>query len=507
MTPSCTMRHALSDPRLLGKALVGPSWTAWKILLMAACGEALTDAERIIFKKFTGRDHEPGTLVEVLAIIAGRRAGKDRAISILIAYLTGLVSWDDVKAPGETLVALLLAPDQRQARISQSYIAAVFEGSAVLKQSIASHAGDALLLTNGISIEVRAASARRLRGPTYLLVALTEIAHFVDDGINSADIILDAVTPGLSTTRGPLLMFSSPWSKRGALYDTFKRDYGPAGDPQTLVIQAASRDLNPTLSKSVVDKALAKNREMARSEYLGLWQEGLSTFLTAAQLNPCIAEDRFEIGPDSKSKFFATADPSSGTGSSFTLAIARKNGDEVELCVLRERRAPFSPDAVVEEYAQLLARYGVTEIHGDKWGLGFHTDAWKRHGITYKAADKSTSDSYGDFAPLVASKRVTLLNHDRLIAQLLSLESRTGTSGRTLVGPPPKTLDDLACVCAAACVRASAASSYLPYEAWVSDDDERLGPGEYRDEAGDLWVSFNRPNPVLNAMLYRHRFG
>ena len=44
-----TMRAALEDPELLGTVLAGDSWRAWRILLIAAMGEALTDDERMIF--------------------------------------------------------------------------------------------------------------------------------------------------------------------------------------------------------------------------------------------------------------------------------------------------------------------------------------------------------------------------------------------------------------------------------------------------------------------------
>ena len=40
MTPFVTMRRALSDRHLLGAALGGDSWLTWRILLIAAMGEA-----------------------------------------------------------------------------------------------------------------------------------------------------------------------------------------------------------------------------------------------------------------------------------------------------------------------------------------------------------------------------------------------------------------------------------------------------------------------------------
>src|SRR5579859_3346327 len=96
-----SLREALSDPALLGSVLSGDSWRAWKILLIAAMGESLTSDERIVFKQFTGRDHEPGQRVEELAIVAGRRGGKSRAISVLATYLSGLCQHPAL-VPGET---------------------------------------------------------------------------------------------------------------------------------------------------------------------------------------------------------------------------------------------------------------------------------------------------------------------------------------------------------------------------------------------------------------------
>ena len=63
-----TMREALRDRHLLGDALPGDSWSAWRTLLIAAAGEPLTDAERVTFKTLTGRDREPGAMIETLLV-------------------------------------------------------------------------------------------------------------------------------------------------------------------------------------------------------------------------------------------------------------------------------------------------------------------------------------------------------------------------------------------------------------------------------------------------------
>ena len=49
---------------------------------------------------------------------------------------------------------------------------------------------------------------------------------------------------------GPLIMISSPYAKRGALYDTFRRHYGEQGHERIVVVKAPSKTMNPILSGS-----------------------------------------------------------------------------------------------------------------------------------------------------------------------------------------------------------------------------------------------------------------
>src|SRR6266481_2924196 len=158
MIPRFTMRQALQDKVLLGATLAGSSWEAWRVLLIAAMGEPLTRSERKLFARFTGREREPHQRIEEAAFIIGRRGGKDRAASVLATYIAGLCDHSDVLAPGERGVVLCIAPDQRQARISLDYAAAAFAATPILAQLIANRTTDALELTNGITLEVRAAS-------------------------------------------------------------------------------------------------------------------------------------------------------------------------------------------------------------------------------------------------------------------------------------------------------------------------------------------------------------
>ena len=227
------MRVALSDPDLFGTVLAGDFWASWRILLIAAMGEPLTVEERVVYESLTGRPSEPLQRVECFVGVVGRRGGKSRAMSVLAAFLAALCDHHDKVVPGERPLVLCLAQNQKQAGVTFSYIGAVFEAVPALAKMVVNRTADSLTLSNGVSIEVRPASFRGLRGVTALAVLADETAFwYSDETSRNADTeIMNAVRPSLATTGGPLIMISSPYAKRGETWELYKRHYGPQGDP------------------------------------------------------------------------------------------------------------------------------------------------------------------------------------------------------------------------------------------------------------------------------------
>jgi hypothetical protein len=126
-----------------------------------------------------------------------------------------------------------------------------------------------------------------------------------------------------------------------------------------------------------------------------------------------------------------------------TLAIAHREGDRAILDALRETKPPFSPDAVVKEFCDLLKSYGLRSVQGDRYGGTWPASRFQAHGIHYIVAEKTKSEIYLDTLPLLNSHRIELLEHPRLTAQLLNLERRTRSGGKDLVDHAPNAHDDL----------------------------------------------------------------
>lgn len=451
MKPLVTMRRALEDEFLFGAVLGGESWAPWRVLLVAALGEELNREERRIFTALTKRPREPHQLVECFVGICGRRGGKSRAAAVLAVFIAALCDHNDKFVPGERPLVLCIAQNVRQAAIVFGYIVGILEAVPALAGMIQSKTADSLTLSNGVSVEVRPASFRGLRGITALAVLCDESCFwYSDDTSANADAeILAAVRPSLATTGGPLVLISSPYSKRGETYELWRRHFGEQGDPLILVAQGASRDFNPSLPQKIVDRALEADPESASAEYLGLWRSDIASFVDRAVVDACVIAGRHELPRVSNTNYRAFVDAAGGSGGdSMTVAVAhRERVGERDIAVLdlvREIRPPFSPDVVTAEFAGIIRGYGISRATADRWGGDWVGESFAKYGVRVEQSAKPKSDIYRELLAPLNSGRVELLDHPRLVAQLCGLERRTARSGRDSIDHAQGQHDDIA---------------------------------------------------------------
>ena len=143
----------------------------------------------------------------------------------------------------------------------------------------------------------------------------------------------------------------------------------------------------------------------------------------------------------------AFVDPSGGSEDAMTLAIAHKTtrpDERVIVDAVREVRPPFSPSAVVDDFAALLKSYRVSKVVGDHYGGEFVKEPFRRHGISYEVCKQPKSDLFRDMLPLLNAGHITLPRHDRLIAQIVGLERRVSRAGRDSIDHAPGAHDDIA---------------------------------------------------------------
>jgi hypothetical protein len=105
--------------------------------------------------------------------------------------------------------------------------------------------------------------------------------------------------PGLATTNGLFAIISSPYA--GVVWDGWRRHYGSASDPLILVAHCTSRTFNPSLSQSVLDRALDRDAApasaSASAEYLAQFRTDVESFISREVVEACVAVGVRERAP------------------------------------------------------------------------------------------------------------------------------------------------------------------------------------------------------------------
>jgi hypothetical protein len=454
-----TPAAAIEDPNLLGNGFAGPSWNRWRSILKAAWGEPLTATERAMFAAVSGNREAPTRPVKELWCIVGRRGGKD-SVAAAIAVTFAMSDYRQYMRPGELASIVLLAVDRAQAHLVLRYIRAYFHDNAMLSELVVNETNDGIILDSGIEIIVTANSFRSIRGRTVLCAIMDEVSMWRSEESATPDIeIYNALRPSMVTIPSSMLIgITTAYRKFGLAYDKWKRHFGQSDD-NVLVVHATSKQFNPLLPDEVIDSAIEADPEAASAEWLSQWRSDLADYIDRAVVEAAVEPSCHERPYLPGRHYVAFVDPSGGSGDSMTMAIGHndRSANVAILDVLREVRPPFSPEQTVDEFVETLKNYKINRVQGDRYAGEWPREQFRKRGITYQVADKSKSDLYVSFLPLLNSKRVSLLDHSRAVSQLCSLERRTTrTTGKNLIDHPVGSHDDLANVIAGVLVAAAA---------------------------------------------------
>src|SRR5262249_20204505 len=205
---------------------------------------------------------------------------------------------------------------------------------------------DSFDLSTPSTIEIPPASYRTTRGSTIPAAPADGLASWpTDDSAEPDYAVLDALRPGMATIPGAMLLCaSSPYARRGALWDAFRKHHGIDGDP-VLVWRAGTRTMNPTVPQAVIDRAAERDPVVAAAEFGAEFRSDLEAFVSRDAVEACVSVGVRERAPLSGVRYGAFVDPSGGSSDSMTLAIGHREGDAAVLDAVRERRPPFSPES------------------------------------------------------------------------------------------------------------------------------------------------------------------
>lgn len=433
---------AMTDDALFGPIFGGDSFASWRALLAGFYGLELEPADLDTFNALTGRQNAPQGAFGELWLAIGRRGGKSHVAAFLAVYLAAFFDYRDKLAPGEVATVMVIAADRKQARSVMRYIAGLLNENAMLRRMIVKENGEQIELNNRTVIEITTASHRSVRGYTLAACILDEVAFWHVDGASPDAEVIAAIRPALATLDGKLIALSSPYAKRGELWNTYKRAFGDDGETRVLVAQAPSRVMNPTLPQRVIDDAMRDDAARACAEYLAQFRSDIAAFLDADLLADCTRPRPLELPHGKGTSYFAFADPAGGGADEFTLAIGHLDNACTVIDMVRGRKG--SPAEIVAEYAPILKGYGILTVHGDRYAGRWPRDEFEKHGITYITSDHDRSGLYLEFLAALNSGRVELPPCDKTLRQFAGLERRTSRGGRDSIDHAPGAHDDRA---------------------------------------------------------------
>lgn len=469
----------------------GPSWDAWRSFWKAVYGLPMDPADVERFTRHTGRTAVPESQVREAWMIVGRRGGKSRMAVLAALHLGIRTDYTKRLAPGERAGIPIISASQLQARRTFGYLKGLVQMPAFAPYVDAKRVlRDAVELRTGSEISVGTASFRTMRGATFAGVVLDEVAFWFSDeqGANPDHEIVGALRPGMATVPGALLLgLSSPYAAKGELYKAHTRYIG-MDDPRGLAWNADTLSMNPEFDAALIADAFADDAVFAASEYgqggSVAFRRDVEAFIDAEAIRAASVPGRRELPPLDNLRYVGFVDPSGGSQDAFTLAIAHAEDGRAVLDVVRERRPPFSPEDVVQEYAALLAAYRLREVTGDRYAGEWPRERFSVHGIRYVPSERTKSDIYRELLPAVNAAKVELLDVQRLHAQLVGLERRVARGGKDSVDHPPGGHDDLANAAAGALVLA--------------------GSKRGRDES--WWKHYQQGKPSEATLVARERF-
>ncbi|MFN3473840.1 MAG: hypothetical protein ACK4ZW_07320 [Blastomonas sp.] len=452
------IRQAMTDPALFGNQFGGVSFAAWRALLAAFYGLPLDDAERATVLALTGRESIPEGAFGELWLAIGRRGGKSQIAALIATYEALFRDHRDKLAQGEVATVMAIAADRKQARSVMRYTSGLVNGNAMLRKSIIRQSGETIEFDNRAVIEVATASHRTTRGYTLSAAILDEIAFWHVEGANPDKEIVTGLRPGLATLGGKMIALSSPYAKRGVLWDTHKRHWGGDGG-RVLVAQAPSLTMNPTLNPEVVADAMREDPEAARAEYLAEFRGDISSFLDIELVERATRSKPLVLPPRDGEEYTAFVDPNGGGADEFTLGIAHVEGELAVVDGVWGKHG--SPAVIAEEFAAIMRTYRISRARGDRYAGRWPADEFRKHGVEYVASDRDRSALYLEFMARINSGAVILPPDQRMQRQFANLERRTHRGGRDTIDHPPNSHDDRANAVAGA-----VAFSTLP-KAWA----------------------------------------
>lgn len=408
---------------------------AQRTALKSVYGLPLTGEEFKVFGQITGLSHYPvGHEWEEASFILGRRSGKSDKIASCIALYEACAREHEFTV-GQTGVVMVVASEvRRQARIVFKYIKDKLDKSPILCKMVDNVTQNCITLVNGVEIQVYPCSIGRVRGVSLIAFIADEVAFWKHEGKDVDTDILDSVRPGLDFDYSKCIKISTPYMMRGEIWQDFKQFYGKK-QQDVIVFQGSTELFNPTYSVKKLARLKKRKPLTYRTEHEAHFRTDLSAMYDPAVIDKAVGTDRpLELPYVEGVVYKCFVDISGGGGKdSYAVAISHTETGKAIIDVVRSRAPKFNPDEVTFGYCELVKRYKISEVCGDKFSGDWASNSWAKHGIDYVRSKKTKSELYLEAESPFNTERVDIPDRELAISQLKNLIRKTRSGGKDSV--------------------------------------------------------------------------
>jgi hypothetical protein len=309
------------------------------------------------------------------------------------------------------------------------------------------------VLRNNVTIICCPCSSVSIRGKNVITAVCDEVCFWrSEETAAHSDVeVLAALRPSLITfPKSKLVKISTPHAKRGVVWDEFRR----RGELPYAVWQVSTTDMNPNVSREMLEHERERNLEQYKREYSAEFVENVVSWIDSEVLDPCIVPGRTELPRVNNGTYVAAVDPAFKQ-SDFALAIAHRTNEGLMVLDRVDRwtgttKAPLAFGRVCREVADILQRYQIDHLQGDQYGAAIIQQEFLKLGISYREitfGPHTRPQIFNNLKHLLTQRTIELLDRHELLQQLRALEELRAHDGSIDVRPGYGK-DDLACVLA-----------------------------------------------------------
>ena len=412
-------------------------------LLKGMYGRPLDEQELRIWTECTLREYPEKPFSE-LTVVSGARSGKNSYIEVPILLYEAIFG-GFVPNPGETCAVVLVAQDAKAALLSHRLAREYLKRSPLLSRYLVDETKDTLTLSNGIEFRTYPCSSKSLYGYSIIAGGMDEVARFRFEGAADSDEdVRMAIRRGMAHygRKAKLVKVSSPSSRAGLLYSDYQRSFGKP-DPYHLVWQSTSEQMAPDIvDAEFIQRMREEDPLRAARLFDAEFAEDVNVFLTAEAVEEAtdygVRERLYEPGM----KYLFAVDSAGHGEDAFTLAGVRYGGKtgadfKVEQVFGQAWEKPRSGrrnlEATARAAAEIVKRYGVRKVYGDRATGGWVKEAFERQGVEYvhptvkrdgSEVYMTRSMGYLEAAPLLRAGQLRILDDEKTRRELRNLEVR-----------------------------------------------------------------------------------